>query len=162
MRAYFTRIVLSGLISLMLANSTPECFGQFGMPGLGGMGGMGGAMNFSPSVTNSINRGTPPPSLGLFERDRQDLSGTQKAKYSDSMFTKPLKPNFGGSLGGSLATRRAKDRKSSSQKDDPRYALRLPPGLREVKKARRAAMTAENPVPAAISDSAGEPASPSP
>lgn len=153
MRAHFIRVVLSGLISLMLANSTSECYGQFGIPGFGGfggipgMGGMGGGMNFSPSVTNSITRGTPPASLGLFERDRQENTAGLKPKYSDAMFAKPLKPNLGASLGGPIATRRARDRRPANQNDDPRYALRLPPGLREVKKARRAAMTAENPMP---------------
>lgn len=150
MRSVFDRMVLAGVISMVLAGTSSECHAQFGqpaIPGFGGFGGFGGGASFSPTVTNSINRVAPPAAVGLFERDRQENTAGQKPKYSDSLFARPLKPNLAGSLGGPISARRARDRKTGSQADDPRFALRVPPGLREVKKARRDALTAENPVP---------------
>jgi hypothetical protein len=159
MRALFSRVVLSGVISLVLAGSPSECFGQFGPPAIPGLG--GGMPAFSPSVTNSINRNAPPPSLGLFERDRQENNSSLKPKYSDALFARPLKQDVTGSLGGPLSVRRARDRKSGSQADDRRFALRIPPGLREVKKARRDALTAGNSVPPnTVPPGASAPASP--
>lgn len=155
MRAIYTRVVLTGFVAVILANSSSHCFAQFG--GFGGMGipgfgGMGGPGNFNPTVTNSLNRTVTQPSLDNFAHDRPENSATQRAKYSDSLFARPLKPSggSGGSgyagLTGALATRRARERKPSaatgSSSADSRNPNRFPPGLRDVKKARRSSMTA--------------------
>lgn len=166
MAANYTRVVLSGFVAFLLANSSSQCFAQFGGMGIPGFGGMGGPGTFNPTVTNSLNRGVTQPALDSFERDRPENSARQRPKYTDSLFARPLKPTGGAEgpgLTGPIAARRARERKPSSASGSSMTESRgqgfFPPGLRDVKKSRRSSMTAGRQEPSGP-DSPGVPLSP--
>lgn len=137
---------VAGFACIVILGALPErAHAQFGVPGIPGIGG-GGGINFRPSVSDSLNqnRGGPNQAIGMFERARQE-SVNRAPKYGSMNSAGSLSPRSANLAGDSTPARRVLERRQESGTlRSGGSRVRIPPGLREVKNARRAALTNPN------------------